>query len=75
MSFDDDFDPESHTPEEIAAEESERRQVDELCQLFDDLDAHQAALERLAHEDLLGLMWFGDRPGWIDERLRRGSRG
>ena len=35
------------------------------------LDAEQAALDQLQHQDPLGVTIFGDRDAWVDSRLSR----
>jgi hypothetical protein len=64
-----DNDDEFRTPEERRADEEEERQVLEIALLFRDLDDHQAALERVAFEDPVGFIAFGDDDSWIDKRL------
>jgi hypothetical protein len=49
------------------------RQVAELLDLDDELDDEQEALERLEHDDPVGFVWFADRPGWVEARLRRNA--
>jgi hypothetical protein len=78
MDFDD-FDPESHTEEEIRAHYEARYdadpvfrlRVDELADMNANLDAQQRALEQLQHDDPVGMVWFGDRDDWVDSRLSR----
>jgi hypothetical protein len=65
---DDDFDPDSHTPEEIAAHEAEQRQRDEIYHLECELDDELAALKQLEHDDPVGVVWFGHDDAWIDAR-------
>lgn len=58
------FDPDDLTPDEI-------RQVAEIYELDRQLDDEQRALEKLEHDDPVGMVWFGDRDDWIDSRLSR----
>ncbi|MCV7408782.1 hypothetical protein AWC05_07700 [Mycobacterium florentinum] len=37
------------------------------------LDEQQAALERLAHDDPIGAVVFGDNDDWVDKRLGRAA--
>lgn len=86
MSFDDDdWDPFWHTPEENAAHDEERlawleskyqtdpvfrARIDELNAWDDAMDEQQRGLERIAHDDLIGLTMFGDRDeSWLEPRL------
>lgn len=62
------FDDDDRTPEERLADE---RQVLELAQLDRQLEDEQAALERLAAVDPVGLVWFGDDDAWLDKRVGR----
>lgn len=48
----------------------DEREVLALAQLDASLDDHQRRLDRLAHEDPVGLVWFGDNDEWIDRRTR-----
>jgi hypothetical protein len=43
--------------------------VSELALLDLGLDHEQAALQRLADEDPVGMVAFGDRDTWLDSRL------
>jgi len=69
MSGFNEFDPDSHSEEERAAEEAERRQQAEIDQMDADLDDQLDDLQRLIRDDGLGFYMFGDRPGWVDKRL------
>jgi hypothetical protein len=86
MSYfdDDDWDPEYHTEEEIAAHEEERLAhleseyennpvfragVDELADIEHNLDAQREALEQLQQIDPVGAIVFAEDDRWLDARL------
>jgi hypothetical protein len=87
MDFDD-FDPDYHTPEEIAAHAEERlseleweyennpafrARVDELKEMSANMNTQQRGLEQLQHDDPVGLVWFGEDDDWVDSRLSRNT--
>ena len=41
----------------------------ELAMVNDDLDTEQQRLDQVAHNDPLGVAWFGNDDSWIDKRL------
>ncbi|WP_428340757.1 hypothetical protein [Mycobacterium sp.] len=44
----------------------------EIANLIRHLDRHHADLEaQVWHDDTVGCIWFGDRPGWMDQRVAR----
>jgi hypothetical protein len=55
-------------PVERRNNEDERMQL-ELAQLDGRLDDQQQRLEQIAHEDPVGVVWFGDDDAWLDKRL------
>jgi hypothetical protein len=79
MDFDDDFDPEMHTAEEIRAhflarydaDPVFRLRVDELAEMIASMDTQQRGLEQLQQDDPVGMVWFGDDDQWVDSRLSR----
>ena len=52
------------------ANDAHERQILELALLDAELDVEQQRLDQLAHEDPVGLVWFGDNDDWLDKRLR-----
>jgi hypothetical protein len=63
-----DDEPEPVDPVE-AMNQAEERQVVELVNLDQDLDEQQEKLDRLMHDDTVGVIWFGDDDAWLDKRL------
>jgi hypothetical protein len=55
-------------PVERMNREDERAQL-ELAQFDSSLDDQQQRLEQIAHDDPVGLIWFGDRDEWLNKRL------
>ncbi|WP_322859253.1 hypothetical protein U8D42_03240 [Mycobacterium europaeum] len=49
--------------------DEQRWQVAELSALIETLDREQTALDKIAHDDPIGVVAFGDRDEWIDKRL------
>jgi len=69
--FDDDFDPEFHSPEEVEAHDAEERQIAELAQFFTTLSRDEEAIKRLADEDPIGYALCGQPVedfGWSAEQ-------
>jgi hypothetical protein len=66
------FDPDFHTPEEFEAEYAEYLAWVERRQMRADLLDAQDQLEKLAHLDPVGLVFFGDDDKWIDDHLYPG---
>lgn len=73
----DNADDEFRTPDERDADEFDRLeelylanpQVRYMYHLGGHLDAQQASLQQLQHEDPVGMVWFGDDDQWVDKRL------
>lgn len=51
--------------------DEDRWDLAELQTLVEIVDRQQDGLEQLAHDDPMGLVWFGDRDEWVDRRLSR----
>lgn len=58
---------EAVTAHSLSDEESELGLIDA------DLDRQQAALDKLMHDDPVGMTWFGDRDDWVDKRMAGGE--
>jgi hypothetical protein len=67
----DDFD--FRSDEERAADDADELQRLEFVQLGNHLDDKQALLDKLAADDPVGVVWFGDRDDWVDSRLSRNT--
>ena len=61
-------DPDPVDPVEKRSRDDER-EVLVIAQLDAVLDDEQSRLDRLAHDDPVGVIWFGDNDDWIDEHL------
>jgi hypothetical protein len=68
MTAEDDDNEEWVDPVARRNAEDEQRAV-ELVIIDLDLNDQQEKLERLAHIDQVGLVWFGDDDEWLDRRL------
>ena len=51
----------------------DERQVAELAALDMRLDDEQQRLDQLAHDDLVGFVWFADDDAWLDKRLGKST--
>lgn len=53
--------------------QEDERAVLELAQIEHAMDEQQRHLDRLAHDDPVGLVWFGDDDAWIDRHAPGGG--
>jgi hypothetical protein len=57
-------------PDPVARRNAEdERQEREHVDLDQELDEQQEKLERLMHDDTVGVIWFGEDDAWLDKRL------
>jgi hypothetical protein len=52
------------------ANNDDEQQELELAQLDAQLDTKQQRLDQLAHDDPIGVTWFGHDDTWIDKRTQ-----
>ncbi|MGA8250684.1 MAG: hypothetical protein WBW75_24490 [Mycobacterium sp.] len=61
--------PENYTNNESFSDD-DRWEAAELSVLIGIIDRQQEALERLAHDDPVGAVWFGSDDDWVDAHLK-----